>query len=537
MDSKTTKSGRRSRGGVPSGLPKICITATGRSLGELIDCARTALSQSQFIELRLDWLAKPMDAIPRIAGMIASSPGAIIQATCRRKSNGGEFEGTFEEQLKILLCAAEAGCRLVDLEIESAEDATATHAGALEELRRRVGLIVSFHDFKSTPPLAPVVKRLMKVPANIYKLVPTATQQTDVVRLLDELQRLSSAGEARWVAFCMGDAGVPSRVLALSRGSVFVYAAPASVEPGQAAAPGQLNAETLRRRYRADRITQKTKLYGVLGNPVKHSIGTAVHNNSIGNLSMDAVYLPLQSDDVKDFRKAALEYPLAGFSITLPHKQAILAYVDRPDKLVEAVGATNTVRSRNGKWEAINSDVAGIVQPLQARYELGERGKLPAEFSAIVLGNGGAARAAIVGLQSLGCRKLIITGRNPQKTRLLANEFRCENVPLQALTTLKADLLIQATSVGMWPESEASPLTPAQICADTVFDLIYNPQETKLLQMARAKGCQTISGIEMYLAQAARQFEYWTGRKAPLPKMRRAALDELELMRQSGARR
>lgn len=536
MPSDTSK--RRRSGRFPGSLPKLCITATGHTLKELISCARMALSQSQFIELRLDWLAQPADAIPHIASLMASSPGAIVQATCRRKPNGGEFTGTAVEQLRILQRAVEAGCRLVDVEIESAEEATDGERKALlDDLRARAGVIVSFHDFQATPALTPVVKRLRKIPADIYKLVPTALEQTDVVRLLDELQALAASGEARWVGFCMGQAGVPSRVLALSRGSAFIYAAPSSPDGVQLAAPGQLDADLLRRRFRADRVTTKTKLFGVLGNPVKHSIGTAVHNVSISALGLDAVYLPLQSEDIRQFRKAALSYPLAGFSITLPHKQAILRYVDSPDKLVQAVGAANTVRAKNGKWEAINSDVTGIMQPLRTHYKLEDAGRLPAEFSALVLGNGGAARAAIVGLQALGCRRISLSGRNLASVSKLAGEFKCASVAMSTLSEQHFDLLIQATSVGMWPASEASPLTPVQICADTVFDLIYNPQETKLLQMARAKGCAVIQGIEMYLAQAARQFEYWTGQKPPLVRMRRAALDELELMRNAGARR
>jgi 3-dehydroquinate dehydratase/shikimate dehydrogenase len=497
-----------------------------------------ALSQSQFIELRLDWLPNPAEAIPHIAGLLACSPGAVVQATCRRKPNGGEFAGSVEDQLRILQRAVQAGCRLVDVEIETAEDALdSPRQLLLDELRERAGVIVSFHDFHGTPPLPPVVKRLLRIPADIYKLVPTAVEQTDVVRLLDELASLTAKEQGRWVGFAMGQVGVPSRVLALSRGSAFIYAAPASPDPISLAAPGQLDADLLRRRFRADRITTKSKLLGVLGNPVKHSIGTAVHNTSLAALNVDAVYLPLQSEDVREFRKAALNYPLAGFSITSPHKQAILRYIDKPDKLVKAVGAANTVRAKNGKWEAINSDVAGIMQPLRAHYKLGEAGRLPAEFAALVLGNGGAARAAVVGLRELGCRNIAISGRNIQNVGKLANEFKCAAIAMPALSEQRFDLLIQATSVGMWPARDASPITPAQICAYTVFDLIYNPQETKLLQMARAKGCEVIQGIEMYLAQAARQFEYWTGKKPPIARMRRTALDELELMRNAGPKR
>ncbi len=514
-------------------FPKICIAATGTTINELMVCARRALAHSPFVELRLDWLTRPSDAIPQIANLIASSPGAILQATCRREPNGGRFSGTVDEQLRLLISAAEAGCRLIDVEIESAEAAQSSTAGdLLEALRKKAAVILSFHDFKKTPPLGPVVSRLRKIPANIYKIVPTAKGQSDVVRLLNELQEQAKVNDAQWVGFCMGDAGIPSRVLALSRGSAFIYAAPPAAEESFVAAPGQVDAELLRRRYRADKLSSKTKLYGVLGNPVKHSIGTAVHNTSISALGLDAVYLPLQSDDVREFRQAALDYPLAGFSITLPHKQAILRYIDSPDKVVQAVGAANTVRVRRGKWEAINSDVAGIIEPLKVRYELTEKQKLPADFSAIVLGNGGAARAAIVGLRSLGCRRILIAGRNPLNVGKLAKEFRCGEIALKDLGDAKADLLIQATSVGMWPQRDESPLTPVQICAETVFDLIYNPHDTKLLRMARAKGCQTISGIEMYLAQAARQFEYWTGLEAPLARMRRTAAEELDRMRQ-----
>lgn len=520
-------------------LPKICITATGRTANELVASARRALAHSTFVELRLDWLSYPAGGVAQIPRLLAALPGAILQATCRRLPNGGHFDGSVSEQLDLLIRAADAGCLLADVEIESAEQAqSGARASQFAELRNRAAVILSFHDFKETPPLPPVIQRLRRIPADFYKIVPTATGQRDTAHLLATLAELTKGANAgdehlRWVAFAMGDAGVSSRVLALSRGSAFVYAAPPAADASAPApaASGQVDAETLRRRYRAEKLTRNTRLFGVLGYPVKHSIGTAVHNASLAALGIDAVYLPLPSQDVLEFRRAAREYPLAGFSITLPHKQAILRYVDRPDQLVRAVGAANTVRVRAGKWQATNSDVAGVMEPLRQRYELGTKEKLPREFSALIVGNGGAARAAIVALRGLGCRNIIITGRDPQRVGDLARQLRCGVMAMGQLHAAHFDLLIQATPVGMWPQAEASPLSAAQICADTVFDLIYNPAETSLLRLARAKGCQTISGIEMYLAQAARQFEYWTGQQAPVARMRRIALGELELMR------
>jgi 3-dehydroquinate dehydratase/shikimate dehydrogenase len=326
----------------------------------------------------------------------------------------------------------------------------------------------------------------------------------------------------------MGEAGAPSRVLALSRGSAVVYAAPKPFKISDGlAAPGQLDLRTLRERYRADKLTTRTRILGVLGNPVKQSIGVVVHNAALQSLRIDAVYLPLLSSDVRDFRKAAEEYPLSGFSITIPHKQSILQYVDDADRWVKAAGAANTVRIRRGRWEATNTDIAGIIEPLQRRYRLTARKRLPRSFRTVIVGNGGAARAAVIALRTLGCNSICVTGRAPQKLRTFVGDVGGAVLPWDGLRHERFDLLIHATPVGMWPQEHECLLAPEQIRAGTVFDLVYNPPETKLLKIAEAAGSRVISGIEMYLAQASRQFKFWTGRDAPLRRMRQVAIQEL----------
>ncbi len=543
-------------------LPRICIAATGDTPETLFACARNALRHSPLVELRLDWLRDPRKALPRISGLLRAASrlqrgrSVVLQATCRRMENGGCFRGTVSEQMEILRRAAAAGCRVLDLEIESAEAAGRV---AVESLHRRALLILSFHDFQRTPALAAAASRLRRFPAEVYKLAPTATRQSDNCRMLDFLISVATRNPKRaeqreqekqeqWIAFSMGAAGVPSRVLALSRGSAFVYAAcPPPRRPSSAlvrqpnnkpavfsapSAPGQVDSEVLRNSYRAETLSRRTALYGLLGNPVGHSLGAAIHNAAFRSAGVDAVYVPLLSSDLKDFRSAADRYPLAGFSVTIPHKQGILRWVDRMDRTVQAAGAANTVRVRRGRWEAINTDVEGIMVPLRKALRLGSGEHLPRDFRALIVGNGGAARAAWVALRELRCRDIFVTGRSPARVRAFTKTLGGEAIPMGALRREQFGLLIHATSVGMWPETEACLLRPEQVNARLVFDLVYNPAETRLLKIARARGCRTIPGLEMFLAQAARQFEYWTGGQAPLRRMRTTARQELSRLQQ-----
>jgi len=568
-------------------LPPICISVTGNTPEELLESARRAFDYSRFVELRLDWLPNVTLALPLIPDLLESSsqPSGmnirpplrltarrqtqrlagtpVLQATCRRQANGGRFAGDVAEQVEVLKRAAAAGCHVLDLEIESAE---AAGLAAVEQLRLQALVIVSWHDFHGTSGLQTAVRRLRQLPADYYKLVTTATRQTDNCAALHVLSSVASKEPTRkrWIVFCMDQAGIPSRVLALSRGSAFVYASRPQGNPGiepaliplrrtkgmskpvigeiaqgthagttsaelpsaEPAAPGQIGFQTLRDVYRAEKLTLQTRIYGLVGYPIGHSIGAAIHNAAFRSKKLNAVYLPLLTSDVKDFWRAANRYPLAGFSVTIPHKQKILRLVDRADSVAKLAGAANTVRYRR-QWEATNTDVEGIVAPLRKSLHLKETEPVGSEFRTVVIGTGGAARAALVALGKLGCRAVVITGRNPVKASGLAAAWRGRVIALQELEHEHFELMIHATSVGMWPHAEQCLLRPEQIDADIIFDLVYNPAETRLLQIARQRRCQTISGLEMFLEQAARQFEYWTGVDAPRRLMRKTAEHEL----------
>ena len=495
--------------------------------------AETALRHGSFIELRLDWVNEPREVLPLIPLLLKRKAGPkakdtpLLQATCRRMQNGGLYRGSVADQIEILINAAAAGCRIVDLEVESALIA---REQAVAVLRRDALLIVSYHDFVSMPVIDKAMRQLLRFPADYYKLVGTANRQSDNLIALDFLQSVKKrpGEQGKWIAFCMGDAGVPSRVLALSRGSAFLYASCPQKAPSLLAAPGQIDSDKLLNDYRADKLNRRTAIFGLLGNPVKHSLGAAIHNASFRAKKIDAVYLPLLASDLKDFRKAAAKYPLSGFSVTIPHKEAILRMADKADKTTLKTGAANTVRIHRGKWEAINTDIDGILVPLRHAYGLSENDTLPPDFRAVVVGTGGAARGAVIALQILRCPNIFVAGRNHAKAKKLAREKGGQAITVASLTDENFDLLIHATPVGMWPQTEESFLQADQINASTVFDLIYNPVETRLLKIARQLGCRTISGMEMFLVQAAGQFEHWTGEKAPLPLMRRVAMDELK---------
>jgi 3-dehydroquinate dehydratase/shikimate dehydrogenase len=514
-------------------LPKICIAVTGETPEQLLESARSALKHSQFIELRLDWLKRPQDGVSVVTTLFKETrkgrrEGAILQVTCRRKPNGGLFEGSVREQMGILEAAIDEGCRVVDVEIETAEQIG--HV-SLESLRANTALILSWHDFHGTPSLDSVGRRLQRFNADYYKAIPTATKQSDNCTAIEFLSESTKGRDKRnWIVFAMEQSGIPSRVLALSRGSSFVYASCPSPEGASAqagSAPGQVDAESLMKVFRADKLNLKTAIYGLLGSPIGHSIGAALHNAGFQTRKLNAVFLPLLATDLKDFRKAAERYPLAGFSVTIPHKRSIVQALDSVDPIVKLAGAANTVRIRRGRWEAINSDVEGIIFPLRKKLRLAQDQSLGKTFRAVVVGTGGAARAAVVALRELKCGQIEVAGRDYTKVEGIARQLGARTLDMKRLQKESFDLMIHSTSVGMWPHTEDCLLKAEEINAGLVFDLVYNPAETTFLKRAAERGSDTISGLEMFLAQAARQFEFWTGVDAPRQLFRRVAEEQL----------
>ncbi len=493
-------------------LPRICIALGLPDVVRLLEQAqREAEAGENFLEFRLDYLPDPVRGTQAIAEFLETYPTCTILATCRRHQNHGKFNGSIEEQLRILDLAIQRGARAIDIEIETAEVVPDRCA----ELRGRAYLIVSWHHFETTPPLDPVLRRMRKVPADVYKLVGTSRKPSDTGRIL-AASRLSP--KIPLVTLAMGEIGFPSRVLSTALGAIFTYAAPAHV---QGTAAGQVNARQLRSLYRIDKFTKAARIFAVVADPVRHSVSPHVHNRAFQSRRIDAVYVPLlvSPNQLRDFFQFAVDLPLSGFSVTIPHKRRIMRYLDQVDPIAKRIGAVNTVVRKAGKWRGSNTDADAVAGPLAKLTNL-------QKATALIVGNGGAARGAACALADAGTR-VALTGRNPDRVRALARLVNGEPMSHEQVLLRHFDIVINATPIGMWPNCNECPFED-EIPGDIVFDMVYNPLETVLIRRAREQGKQVIPGLKMFIEQAVRQFELWTGESAPRTAMETAALDALE---------
>jgi len=493
-------------------FPSICIALGFPDPELLLTHARDEYNAGErFFEFRLDYLAQPERGIAAMRRFLARHPDCVILATCRRRQNQGRFTGSVEEQIRILMAAREAGARAVDVEIESAENCI----DKLPALRTGGHLLLSYHNYGGTPPrLESVLTRMARIPADGYKIVTTARKPSDNARVL-ALAR--SHPKVPMILLAMGETGFPTRVLSTAAGGLYTYAAPNTAE---GTASGQVSAKHLRGLYRVGKFSRDARMYGVIGDPVAHSISPNVHNRAFQARRLDAVYMPflVNAGRLKDFFTLAAKLPLAGFSVTLPHKQKIMRYLDQVDPVARRIGAVNTVWRKAGKWRGTNTDAQGVTVPLEKHLRL-------AKSSVLVVGNGGAARSAAFALVEAGS-KLAITGRNPDRVRALAAACGAEALSREQAEARTFDVLVHATPLGMTPQVERCYFSD-RIPANLVMDMVYTPMETLLLRRAKVQGSEVIPGLEMFLEQAARQFEIWTGESAPRAVMERAAAEAL----------
>jgi shikimate dehydrogenase len=280
-------------------------------------------------------------------------------------------------------------------------------------------------------------------------------------------------------------------------------------------------------------ITGTTKLLGVMGNPVAHSLSPLMHNAALASLSLDYCYLPLE------IRPELLPQAVVGlkalgcqgFNVTIPYKEQIVASLDEVDDEALIIGAVNTVVNREGKLVGYNTDGRGFLRSLAEEWDLGLRGE-----QVVVLGAGGAARAIVAGLASAGASKITIANRNVERGLLLKADleqhYPCK-IAVVDLSEGKLDkelaaslLVVQTTPVGMYPHAGDTPIIePSRLWKDSyVYDIIFNPPETRFLLGAREQGCRTANGLGMLLHQGALSFEYWTGIEAPVKLMRQAPM-------------
>jgi len=487
--------------------------------------AEEIIRENHFVEFRLDYLANPLAIMPKLKQFLYERGEITAIATCRRVSTGGKFKGTIPAELDVLEKAAQAGCHLIDIELQTAEH---TKPAQMKKLRSNgAALIISYHDFESTKNLDAIFDRILPFQPEFVKIVSTAKTLADNVAMMRFLDRRRD--EANIVGICMGEQGVISRVLGLRAGSVFTFAA---AHAGEETGPGQIEARTLRETWRIDHIDASTKVYGVAGNPVRHSLSPLMHNIAFRRETVNGVFLPLQTTRINDLLTLTRDVPLQGLAITMPFKTEILKHLARTDLLSQKIGACNTVvRAQDGNLYGFNTDVAAVVRPLERRLPL--RGA-----KILVLGAGGAGRAAVFGLVERGA-EVFVWNRTAETAKKLARQAKAKTIRREQIAKSQFDVIINTTPVGMRGVKPASLLEPKELNTRLVFDLVYNPIDTPLIRMAREKGLPVVTGVEMFVHQGARQFEIWTGKPAPEEEMLRVVVHALrqESAKESGKER
>lgn len=498
------------------GEDRICGVVAATTAREMWQQLRESQRHTRTVELRLDWLKSERELrvfLIRL-GRAKLSRRVTLIATCRRTDAGGHCAKGVAGQLAVLRRAIAAGCQWIDLEIESVQaSARFTRELCTAGARR----ILSFHDFGKTPKkseLARLSKRLERNAQTAgFEAVKIATRCNSIA---ESLRVLTLAhGKRNVIAVPMGEIATPVRILALRERSALAYA---SVE--LATAPGQIPIAEMSKLYRADKLDRQTRVYGVIGDPVGHSLSPVLHNTGFAAREVNAVYLPFLVRDLDDFVAAIEPLGLQGFSMTVPHKQDILRYLDDCDPLAAEIGAVNTVVVRGrGKLFGYNTDYVGVLRALERRMPI-------AGSRVLIVGAGGAARAVAFAL-ARGGAAVAICARRMERARKLARAVRGEAIPRKVLRREFFDAIVNATPVGMHPHTSDSPLEARELNCRLVFDTIYRPRETKLLQLAAGRGIETVSGVEMFLAQGIAQWEIWMGERAPEGGMRRAVMAAL----------
>jgi 3-dehydroquinate dehydratase/shikimate dehydrogenase len=486
--------------------PLLCETVTGRTMAELI-VARDAVRHADMVEVRLDGVA---DADP--VGAVAGRRLPVV-VTCRPVWEGGCFDGSEEERLRLLTGALGTGAEFVDVEWKAA------HANLLGLTGGR-RVILSSHDFSGVPSdLCDRVAAMRATGAEVVKVAVMTRRLSDTLPLLD----LPRGGNL--VSIGMGAAGIATRVLAAQFGSCWTYAGPA-------VAPGQISSEEMVSTYRFHTLGEGTKVYGVAGKPVMHSLSPVMHNAAFAAREIDAVYLPLEAADFDDFERFAARLDLRGASVTIPYKLDAIRQAHLVDADARAFGAANTLRRGTIGWEATNTDAAGFLAPLDVAA--GQRGWATIDGArAAILGAGGAARAVAHGLTARGAR-VTVHARNPRQARAVAESVGGA-VGTWPVARGTWDLLVNCTPLGSVAQPNESPLPGGPFTGHLVYDLVYAPTTTRLLREAGAAGCATIGGLAMLVAQAERQFEWWAGVAPPAGLMARVAGTAMHLREGSGA--
>ncbi len=482
----------------------ICVSI-GRTRHKMVVAEHKHLAGkgAKLVELRLDWLRRR----PDVARLIKDRPTPVV-ITCRTTDDRGRWRGTEDQRLAILREAIVSGVEYVDLEGE-----IAGKIPRYGDTKR----IVSYHNFDETPLHLPdILEKLSQKDPDIVKIVTMANAPSDNVRMLEVVQ----SAKVPVVGFCMGELGIPSRLLCGKYGSPFTYA---SFSKERELAPGQLSYAETRALYGFNKIDGDTKVFGLLGDPVAHSHSPLVHNAAFRKQKLNAVYIPfrvppeLLSDTLQEFDRLGIH----GYSVTIPHKEEALAK-GTPDDGARDIGAANTLFKDDGFWKSTNTDYSAALEALQAVLDEqdDESGRTLEGRRVLILGAGGVARAVGLALVRKGSA-VVIANRGRDRGQNLASELGCQYINWENRGSEHAEVVINCTSVGMHPKVDETPYDEHWMRDGAIaFDTVYTPENTLFLKNAAARGCATVSGLDMFVRQAAHQFKIFTGQEPPIEYMR-----------------
>lgn len=482
----------------------ICVSI-GRGRHRMMIAERKHLSEQgvELVELRLDYIRRPVNM-----KRLLDDRDCEIVATVRRPKDGGKWMRSEEDRLMLLRTAVADGVDYVDIEADVA------HKIPRYGKTKR---IISYHNFDETPQnLSEIHEAMTKLDPDIIKIATTANNPIDNIRTL----RLSRDSQIPTVAFCMGEMGLASRILCGRFGAPMTYA---TFHEDRQLAPGQLSWREMTEEFNYQSITEATEILGVIADPVAHSFSPAVHNACIRNAKLDMLYLPFRvpSEHLDEFIKICPELGVCGLSVTIPHKEKILKSLNAIDDNVAGIRAANTVVFRDVNAYGYNTDCDAAMTCLTRGLELDPDADKPfKDIRFCIMGAGGVARAIGFGITRRG-GDITITARDYRKSDNLASDLGCKSIDWPTRQNHECDVLVNCTPVGMHPNLDESPFEAEWLSKSTlVFDTVYNPEQTLLIKYARDTECKFITGVDMFVLQAAQQYKLFTGREPEVKQIR-----------------
>jgi 3-dehydroquinate dehydratase / shikimate dehydrogenase len=480
----------------------ICVSV-GRTRHKMMmmESQLAAEAGAEMIELRLDFLSRAID----LKRLLADKRCPMV-ATIRRFEDGGRWTKSEDERQMLMRLAIVGGFDWIDIETDIAD-----------KIKRfgKVKRIVSYHNTKELPRnLEDIFEKMHHQDADVLKVAVRIDKPQDNWRVM----RLMKHAKKPTVAIAMGDYGLPSRLLGAKYGAPFTYAA---FNKERGIAPGMFSFDEMREVYHYDQINKDTKVFAVIGDPILHSMSPIAHNAGFRHAGINAVYIPIQvpRNDFVDTIQSFTKIPISGYSVTMPHKEAAHELGTERDAITQACKAGNTLIPGPHGWKTFNTDYHAALSALRNAMSGMESGDSVHGRMVLILGAGGVARTLAHGLHREGA-VVTIANRSLEKGLGLADEIGCRAVDWNARNAQHPEIIINCTPIGQHPDVDDSPLHASVFRPNlVVMDCVYNPETTMMIREARDRNCRVVTGVEMFIRQAAEQFKLFTGVNAPVEVM------------------